>query len=220
MNEIMEFQNLVKSVVENVLGKNERGRFRTVGYQRQDTDAQENLGLDRSVQVFYAGGAFPKSAGRARGTTMHDVTLRLELTVALEPEGDTQTITDENATESEIIAGLKAFQNSSQEADRLLDELWAIVYQILMDANNVNMGLLPPDDQPSAQMVANRWVDGFQKDDPIEQGGAMILTGKALLTARVAEAIIGVEGVTATEGVSTSLGINEDPVQQTGLQVK
>ena len=151
---------------------------------------------------------------------MHDVTIRHQRTVAVEPEGDTQTITDEAATESEIIAALKAFQNSSFEADKSLDEFWAIVYQILMDANNANMGLLPPGDQPHANMVANRWVDDFQKDDPIEQGGAMILTGKAILTARVAESIIGVEGVEATEGVSTSLGINEDPEQQTGLQVK
>ena len=209
----MEFQRLGKSIVDNILGKNENGMFRTVGFQRQETDAEENLDNDRSVQVFYSAGDFPKSASKSRGPYQHDVTFKLEFTVAVASKGDLVTAIDENSTQEQVIAALRTFQNTSSEADRQMDELFALVFQILMSGKNLDMGLPP-------YTFANRWVSSFQKSDPMEQGQYAILTAAAMLTGRVVEIVPGDEGKEATEGVSATLNINQDPEQKSGIQVK
>ena len=209
----MEFQRLAASIVNNILGPSEKGQFRTVGFQRQETDSQENLAFDRSVQVYFFSGDFPKGASKSRGPYQHDVTFRLDFTVAADPQGDIETIKKDGATESEIIAALKTFQNSAAEADRLLDELYAIVFQILMSGVNYYMGL-------PKYTFANRWVSGFQKDDPVEQGQDLILTGSALLTGRVVEVVESATVTPATEGVLTDISVNEDPEGKAGVQVK
>jgi len=209
----MEFQRLAKSIVDDILGANEEGRFRTVGFQRQDTSAEENLDNDRSIQVFYSAGSFPKSASRYTGPVQHDMTFKLEFTVAVASKGDVATVVDEASTTDEVIAAIRTFQNASAEADKLMDELFAIVYQILMDGNNEDMG------RPQ-YTVANRWVDDFQKNDPIEQGEYSILTAAAFLKCRVSEELTGDEGVAATEGVDVDLNINEDTTAETAVKVQ
>lgn len=208
----MEFQRLVKSIVENILGKNEKGRFRTIGFQREETSAEENLDNDRSVQTFYQAGDFPKGASKSRGPFQHDVTIRLEFTVAVASKGDIATVVDENSTQEEVIAAMRTFQNSSSEADRLMDELFAIVYQILMSGKHYDMGLPP-------YTLANRWVSGFQKNSPMERGQYAILTAALLMTGRVVEEVDGDVGVPGTEGVNATIGVNDDSVQKSGVTV-
>ena len=78
---MMNFRKIKGSIIQNVLGPAEAGRFQTIGYQRQTGSVQQAGSGVTNVQVFYSSGDFPKST-RWTGPVSHDITYRVELTVA------------------------------------------------------------------------------------------------------------------------------------------
>ena len=58
----MKFETLEASVVA-ILGAAAAGRFQVVGYAQRGVAAEEIKNSLRTVQVFFSGGKFPKSAG-------------------------------------------------------------------------------------------------------------------------------------------------------------
>jgi len=199
----MLFRDVKTSLIDKILGPAEAGKFRTVGYQRQSKSALESINNDRSVQVYYIRGEFSKAGGRQTGPTQHDMSFKIDFTVSSPAKGDLSVINDSGSTASQVATAIQKFQVASAIADESLDELFDIVYQILMDARNADMGL-------SEGLIANRWIGELQKDDPVSRGELVTLTGSATLTMRGAEQVLGATG---SEGaiIETTVPINEDP---------
>lgn len=206
----MIFRQIKEALVNQILGPAEAGRFRTVGFQRQVKSAAETLGASRMVQVYYSSGDFPKNAGRINGPTIHDITIRLDLTVSTAAAGDLSVINNPASTSEQIAVALLAFQEAASLADDSIDELFDIVYQIIMDGRNVDLGL------PSGT-VSNRWIDQINKDDPVPRGEYVILTGSMILTCRAAETVSGDIGV-AGNIYNIDINIPDDEVQKTGKE--
>lgn len=208
---MMNFRTIKDSLINNVLGPAEAGRFQTIGFQRQSKSAEEVKGNLRTAQVYYSSGDFPKSSGRNSGTAQHDVAYRVDLTVSEPAKGDIAVLNNPGATAVQKAAALLAFQEGSQLVDDSLDELIDVVYQILMDARNIDMGL-------DKGIVASRWISGVQKDQPIPQGDLVVLTGSMRLTLKTPEVIVGDVG-TVGNIFDTVIDLEGDDVEKTGVTV-
>jgi len=207
---IMQFQNVRDSIINNVLGPAEKGRYRTVGAQRQAKAAEEILGYKREIITYYHSGDIPKGAGSNAGQAQHDCSFRIELAVAMENEANLAVINDPSSTIEQVGAAIQASADASFLADRSMDELIAIAYQILMDPKNYDLGLKPGS-------VANRWVSAIQKDDVITEGEYVVLTASILLTCRVAEDVVGDAGVSGDFTIDTVIDQPDDDVEKTGI---
>lgn len=208
----MKFRE-VKAAITTILGDAEAGRYRTIGYQRQGKSASEILGTKRFAQVYYAQGDFPKASGSINGPVVHEATYRVELSVAASGLMDLATLNDAGATPAQRATALANAKETVERADESLDELWDIVYQVLMDARNIDMGL-------STGAIADRWLDGFKKDAPLAEGQFAVLTGSAILTMRMAEQIEGDAGVAPDPvEMETTLDIHGDDNERTGVLI-
>ena len=206
----MAFRIIKESLVNAVLGPSELGRFRTVGFRRQGRAAEEVAGVKRTVQAFYAGGEFSKSAGRTIGPKQHDITFRLELSVAAASRVDLSLISSGAASPVQISLALSEFQEASALADDSFDELAEIVFQIIMDARNADLGL-------AKGVLSNRWISRISKDEPLPRGEMVVLTGSMELTCRAAEAVTGATGTVG--GIfDVTVDIDGDDVERAGVR--
>lgn len=209
---MMNFRTIKESLICNVLGPYENDRFQTIGFQRQTTNADEVLDCNRFVQIYYESGKFPKSSGRLNGPTQHNITFRIDMTVSKQAEGDLSVINNSSSSASEIATALAEFQEASSLADDSMDELYDIVYQIIMDARHIDLGL-------DKGIVSNRWISEMVKGQPIPRGESVVLTGSMFLTCNTVEIVDGDTGFEGTENDIT-IGIDGDDVQKTGVFVE
>lgn len=210
--DIMQFQIVRDSIIDNVFGPAEKGRFQTTGFQRQGKSALEVLGYLREITTYYHSGDFPESAGSNTGTSQHDCSFRIELSVSMENEANLEVINDPGSSVEQIGAAIQASADASFLADRSMDELIAIAYQILMDPRNYDLGLSPG-------AVADRRISRIQKDDIITQGEYVVLTASMLLSCRVAEDVVGDTGRSGNFTIETVIEQPEDDVTKTGITV-
>ena len=183
-------------------------QFRVVGFQRQAEDAV--AALTNTVQVFYSSGAFPKRSSSFVGDSVkHVLTFRVEMTVAKKALGDLAGL-DSASTPAEASLALATFAEAAQTADDAIDQLWANIWNVLMDAKNETFGLGIGD-------VSSRWVDGFQKDNPTPRGEIVLLTANARLTCDVDESVLGIVGNAGEDFDVTFDDINGDTDQKTGV---
>ena len=208
---MMNFRNIKASIVE-ILAAGANNCFVVVGHQRQGTSAEEQTGFGRTVQVFWSASDFPKSSGSIGGDRNNDATYRLELTVAAPAQGDVRTLTNPNASAAVKAMALLALNEGSAVADDSLDELVELVYQILSDATNKDMG-------QAEGVVSNPWVNPAQKDDPLFEGELVVLTASMFLTLRTVETITGLTATAAGDIQNTTLDIVDDDVEETGIVV-
>lgn len=207
----MNFRTIKDQIVNNILGPAEAGRFQTIGFQRQSTGAEEVLGNLRFVQFFYSSGNFSVSGGRQTGPTQHDITFNVWLTVSAASELDLSVINNPESTPEQVSAALLAEKEACEVADASLDELIDIVYQILMDGNNIEMGL-------DKGIISNKWIGSITKDQPTSSGDYVVLTASMPLTLRTVEDVPGDTG-TAIEVINTKIDIDDDDVEQTIVEV-
>ena len=186
----------VRDALITVLGDDAAGRSRVIGYQQQGSAAGEFKGNNRAVIVFYNRGQFDTGKGSIAGPNDHDITFRLEFRVSGKAIGSALDPTN--------------ISRADLSADRSLDELFATVYQVLMDTKNEGLGL-------ATGIVQSRWVGEFQKDDISERGESPFITGFASLTCTVKEPILGISG-TPGEGYGVKIDIVDDDVEQTEVE--
>ena len=211
---MMQFRKTKKNLI-TILGNAAHGRFRVVDHQVQVIDSTEILGDKRRVQVFFGEGDYDKGKSAPTGPTQHDVTYRIELAVSAATEVNLAVLNDENATEPQRAAALKCFKSSSKLADDSMDEFYDIVYQILMDGRNVDLG-----EEGPPFVVSDRWVDGFSKDAPVPQGEFVELTGSIRFSCNMVEEILGDIGTAAGSGaINITDDINGNGSNNTGVTV-
>ena len=199
----MKFREIRDSLI-TLLGNAAAGRYRVTGYQEHVKAADEVVDNERSVTVYYASGNFPKEKGSLRGPNMHNMTFNLELTVASPAKADLTA-----SSPAELATSLANLERAAYLADRSLDELFDIIYQVVMDAQNIDLGMSDTDP------VADRWIGDFDKNEPIDRGDFFLLTGSAVLTCAISEDVTG-ETPTEANEFSTTLETKaqEDSAEQ------
>jgi len=205
---MMNFRILKASIV-NLLGSAAGGNFRVIGYQKQAQEAFHIKDEDRSVQVFYAEGDYPKSSGSLNGPVMHDMTFNLDITVSKACKGDLATLENPAATPAQLQTALTNLKIAEDGVDDSWDEISDYIYQILMDARNLDLQLDPI-------KVANRWVDRVIKDPLQTRGELVVLTGSMKLTCRMPEEVLGEVGVPLMV-FDTGLEVNGDVIGKAGV---
>lgn len=207
---MMNFRT-IKTAIVNIYGAAEASRYRTIGYQKQSKDAGRVSGNNRMIQVFYSSGDFPTSAAGRSGIKQHDITYRIELTASEAAKID-KTVFD-TGTESQKAAALAAMLEAADEADDSMDELIDIAYQVIMNNDNLDLGL-------AIGVVTDRWVSNIQKDTPPPQGEYVILTASMLLTLKTSEEVTGDTGDTPDPvEMDTTIKYQEDQDDKSGVLV-
>ena len=209
---MMKFRKIKFSIIDNVLGPAEAGRYQTIGYQKQNTDVEDVLGNKRTVQVFFSSSDFPKNASGLQGPFKHEISYRIELAVAEESAVNLAALKDENATDADREKAWKSFIEAGDAADDSFDELAEIVFQVFMDARNIDLGLPIGD-------VSDRWVGQIRKDEPEPTGEFVMLTGAMMLTCSTSEEAEGDPGVTGAAIIDTTVDLEDDDVEKGGVKV-
>lgn len=175
----------IKKNIINVLTQNAIDRFRISSYQPQSEQAEDNLLNNRLVSVYVREIAIPRNASSETDFTF-DVTFQIDFTVSAAADGDLSALDNPGATAEEIAAALATLKAAESIADDSIDELFFIVFSILMDARNRD---LDTDD------VGNRFIDDFNKHDPIRQGSLVMTSGTSRFNIRCSEETPGDDGV-------------------------
>ena len=209
---MMKFRKIKLSIIDNVLGPAEAGRYRTIGYQKQNTDVEDVLGNNRTVQVFFSSSDFPKNASGLQGPFKHEVSYRIELAVAEESAVNLAALKDENATDADREKAWKSFVGAGDAADDSFDELAEIVFQVLMDARNIDLGMFIGD-------APDRWVGQIRKDEPEPTSEYVMLTGAMMLTCSPSEEAGGDPGVTVASIIDTTVDLEGDDIERAGVKV-
>ncbi len=209
---MMEFRT-IKAALITTLGNYAAGRFVTIGYQRQ-TKSADTINDNRLVQVYYSSGDVPKSGGRLTGPKIHEMTFNLDMTVSASAKADLAVLQNPNSTAGERSTALAGVQTAGNQADDLLDELIEIIFQILYDGRNLNLGL-------TAGSFGSRWIGKIQKDLTIEDGQFVVKTAQMQYTCKTSEQVPGDVGNTpATVTIDTTMDIDGDDDQKTGVTVE
>jgi hypothetical protein len=194
--------------------------FQVIGYQRQSKSAEtiNNLPL---LNVLYESSNFSKSAGGHTAPRMNDVTLKLEMTVAADCPADLAVLNNPNSTAGQRSAALANIKEAAAKAGEDLEAVWSKVWEITNDARNYNLGFAEPN------TIANLWLDQWQRDEPVDQGGFVVVTSTALLMFRIEEPILGDTGnEPATVIYNNDLKVTSatdgtlDPVEQTEVEIQ
>jgi hypothetical protein len=201
----------VRDALITLLGDASNDEYRVLGYQEQGRAAQEIKDNNRLVQIFYSSGRFPGSKSGLSGPYQHDPTYKVQLSASKETSVDLSALQNPSATPEEIEAAWDALKPAEQAADEALDELWSLVFNVLMDPRNRDFGL--------DYKIGSRWLDDFNKDSIIPRGRLAILTGSANLTCTIEEEIIGEIGIPGQD-ICVTVDIDGDLIERTGVEVQ
>lgn len=178
---------LIRNAIISTLGAGAGGQYRTIGYQRRSDDEKEIQDNSRAVQVYYSAGNFDKRSGSISGPMTHDMTFSLAMHVSQAATVDLATLTNPALSNAARAAAWIAKLDAEYLADRYMDTLWNNVYQVIMKASAYDFGL--------GFLVANKWLDGFKKSEPVIDGQLVILSATATLTCRIEETVTGDVGL-------------------------
>ena len=182
---------VVKSAILALLAANSGAHFTVEGYQRQSHAAEEIAGQLRHVTVYYRSGAFDKAkSGWVAGPFKHAMTFAVELVLAAASTTDLSALTSPSASAQARMTALSASLTAAANADALWDELSGLVWNILVDPVNMQLGLTSP-------VIADRWISNIQKSSPPPQGEFVLISGTMDYTCTVVEQVVGATPVTA-----------------------
>jgi hypothetical protein len=196
----MQFRTM-KAWLVNYLGAHSvAGGFRVVGYADAGIDSAQLKGSNRMLQVFVSGGEIPAKSSAKCGPVVHDVAFSVELLTACASSVDLSVLNDPAATSGEIAAALAASQKAAAIADDDFDEFLDIVFNLLMDNEQQDLG------HPGE--VASRWIKSWKKGSPLNRGEHVILPGTIDFSFRVSEEITGCAVITPTPNQAVRVAIN------------
>jgi hypothetical protein len=208
---MMKFR-LTCEAVRRLLADNAGGEFRVIGAQSAGKDAETTADNDRTVEVFYVHGDFPASGGSGSGPNRHEMAIQIGLTASKASEGDTAILEDPGSTAAERSTALRQMKESSALADESFDELADIVYQIIMDARNNELGLSEGD-------IEGRWVSDIAKDEPKWWGNYTVISGYLRLNCVANEVVLGYRPTQITSVIDVDVQLNTDEPGKAGVQV-
>lgn len=207
---MMNFR-VVKNAVRDLLGNAAAGNYQVAGFQRQEKRSEAYTGNNRLVQVYFKNENFDANKSKYNGPTIGDVSISIELTVSAPSRADLTVIDNPASTQQQVQDAMALLIEASQEADDEIDELFELVYQVLMDARNIDLDL-------PIGTLSNRWVSSLSKDTTNPRGQLVVLTGSVEFSCRVEENVLGDTGEDLTI-INMENDINNDTVQKTGFEI-
>lgn len=207
----MTFATVAQNIT-SILGSAAAGRYRVIGYQSQSDDASEYNGYSRLVRVYYSEGNYPRNSGGISGPIMHDASFDIELSVTKSAIGDLATLNDPGSTPVQLQTALAGVKHAEQAANESWDELYEIIFGIIMDARNVDLGMPVGD-------ISDRWIAQSKKDEPLRIGGLVMITGIAQLEVRIDEPILGETGTESGQSYDTTIDVDNDDNERTGVSI-
>jgi len=183
---MMNFR-IVKDKLVEILGDAAHGRYRVYGYQKQNKSSDEILNNDRSVQVYFSEGLFPKNKGSFVGEKSHEMTFEIDLSVSASSSGDLEILESDLTTANQKSIALSGIREASEIVDKKLDELIEIVFQVLLDARKTDLDL-------GNGIIASRWINHIQKDPVLNSGDLVVKTANLKYTCLTVEQITGDTG--------------------------
>jgi hypothetical protein len=165
---------------------------------QKQREGSTDINNKKKVSVFFIRNDFKEDTGSVNGTVQSEPTYQIELKVSA--KGKATDLTDPTTLSSAEI-----------EADNLIDEFFDEIYQILMHADNLDLGM-------PIGVVNNRYIKSLEKGEPNPSGEKVILVGRADLTLKTTETV-GSTGEVVGTTILNDMTINEDDVQKTGIEV-
>lgn len=162
-------------------------RYRVVGYQKQKLNASDIATLPM-VQVFYAGGSFPRSSSGMNAETAHNAIASVIMTVSEKAKVDLAVLQNEGSTPEQLMGAINGVADAESEADARIDVLFGIMFRLIMGADGEHFG---SDERPYT--VADRWGDDFKKDPVISAGSIVTIKGSYSIGFSVRETPYGDE---------------------------
>jgi len=186
MNMIFEH---VRDALVDLFGSKQGTAWNTIGFIERDQSAAEN-NSKRTVQVYYNSGDFPKGSSSPSGPVQHNMTFNLILTVSEKSTGDLVALSAAETAE-EYAAALATFSRSEFLADRSMDEFIRLIFSVLMDPQNRNLGLPATVGLRKIPNIGNRWVPTVRKEQPNTKGEFCTMRAMITLTGLVPEDLLG-----------------------------
>jgi hypothetical protein len=174
------------NTVVSLLTAQAAGRFQIIGYQRQKKAAETKID-DVLVQCWIESADIDWSRSTRNGPKEHEVSIKVQFTVAQPASGDVATLLDPNSTDSARATALANLTAADQETSGALYAAWGAVFEILDDARNQTFGL------PKGA-ISDKSFSNFRQDEPTSRGGLAVNTATANLDFRVKEAQLGESG--------------------------
>ena len=184
----MEFENLRDAVIE-LFKANENDLFVTIDHQVQSWSAEQLKGTLRTIQVFVQS-TEPESQTRTQFE--NEVTFGIYMRVSSPALGDIATLDNPNADAAAKQAALLAIDTGATRADRSFDALARIAQRIILSPLNEDLGL-------AEYKVSNRRFKNIRKDEPVNHGNLVVVTGAAFITGIVTEIMDGAVPETPAE---------------------
>lgn len=199
----MEYQN-IKDALDILLETAAAGRYAVLGTRNRSHDA-EVVHSRSQVTTYYQSGDFPKSSGSIPGPFRHDMTFKIDLLVSGAARCDLSILNNPDASETEISAALAASTNATAEADAAIDTLVSLVWDIIMRPENRKLGL---------SYDPQRWITGFNKNDPSQKGALVLMSGSLTMAATAMESVTGEVGVPGAS-IETNIRLTADVTGET-----
>jgi hypothetical protein len=210
---MMMFRKLKHAIIHHILVPNEAGRYVTVGNQGQVNSATQ-INQNKQVTIYYSESEFPKSESAAYGTVTNEAVFTVELVVVSSALADLSVLNDEAAAAEDKAKALRQTLEAGDMADREMDEFIDIIWNILMDARNQDLGM------PN-NTIADRWITNLRKDQPEREGEFIILTASFRLTCKFNEQIKGEDLVEfGSKIMDVDIDLSGDDIEQTGVEVQ
>lgn len=185
----MVFEQLRDSVTA-MFKANENGLYITIDHQEQSRSSELMKGVQKNIQVFVQA-TNPEEVSRPEFE--NDVTFGLFLRAAAPCTGNLAALEKgSGATPAQKQAALAAIDTGAYLANLEWDALLRIATRIIMTPLNEDLGL--PD-----YTVSDRIIKSSRKDDPVDHGNLIVVTGSAMFQARVTEIMDGDTPVAAAQ---------------------
>jgi len=207
----MHFRGIKDSITTLLLAE-AAGRYRVRGYPDQGLSAEEVADTDRLVQVSYQRGSFPKSSS-GRGPFDHTMTFRVLLVASKAAEVDLTVLDNPASTPTQIANALAAAEPASAAADDAIDELIDAVFQVIMAADNIDLGY------SATSLIGSRWIEDITKNDPYPRGDRVVVSATMDITCRVPEEITGAT-LTSLGDIVVDLQHQGDAVTRAGVKAE
>lgn len=217
----------VRDALEALLVANQStagAEFQTITEQKQKTAAELAKGILRNVQIYYSSGDYSRDKSTTQDLN-HAVNFTIDYLVSEPAIADLSALDNPEATALQKATALQNMQVGTRIADRSMDTLRRVITKIILAPNNRDLGMQTFRSETGLNYeVSDAWLSNFRKNQPINNGGLVVVTATEQLSFTVTEVR---PGVTPTPAVAPTLDIlygtgedfdfDTDP-QKTGIQ--
>jgi hypothetical protein len=223
LEKMMVFRIIKYAVINKILGPNQNGLFRTIGYPLKEIGADEILNNKRAVSFYFSQGDLNRGSVYR---PIHDPVFLFELFVTADAKADLKVLEknfEGDFQQKAYFTALNSMQKAESQADFLLDELIDIVYQLVMRKENDQLAV----DRLGLSVkrpISNRMIFKIQKQTKIqnvEKSGLVTVWAQMFLKCRFNEKVIGIipdaDKIGAGAEFHIDLEVNNDSITKAGV---